>query len=309
MTVNGPALSSGQYSIGTPGNMGAFIFGAGANGIWIANTSSDTGTLAVQDQAVVGHDGVLFGVDTQPGMVITQTGQAWLPGQPASVMDAYSALAGVWNDPTVRLFAGNVQVLRALYPGSSVARCTYGRGRKIMPTYGLVNQGLVPFTSQFQSSDNTWYEDTISSATITMVPSIRGGITPPVTPPYQLANQNNFQLAQVANTGTVPTWPVVSFTGPITNPGITYVNTPVTIGYQGTLSQAQTLVIDTRPWARTALINGATSVAGQLTGDPMISLQLPTGSTLVHFNGQDFTGQAICVVSWQNATMSIGGST
>jgi len=308
VTSLGPVLSAGQYSIGKPGDTGALVYGAGAGGIWIATTETDTGSLTVQDQAVVGHDGVLFGVDTQPGMVITQTGQAWLPGQGPACLDAYSALSAAWNDPTVRLFAGDIQVLRSFYAVSNVTRCTYGRGRKIMPTYGLANQGLVPFTAQFQSADNYWYEDQASVANIRIAPSAIGTLTPPMTPPLQLASQTFFQIAELANTGPVPTWPVITFTGPVTNPGLTYVNTPVTVGYSGTIPAGQSLVIDTRPWARSALLNNVASVAGNMTGDPMISLQLPVGQTLVHFNGQDFTGSATCVVSWQNATLAIGGT-
>src|SRR5215467_414938 len=156
-----PALSAGQYSIGKPGDSSALIFGAGTS-VLVASTQTDTGSLNVQDQAVTGHDGTLFGVDTLPGMIVTQTGQA-MASTGAAAMDAYSALSGAWNDPAVRLASGTVQVLRARYPGSGVTRRCYGRGRKIMPTYGWVTQGVVQFTSQFQAADNTWYDDTAVS--------------------------------------------------------------------------------------------------------------------------------------------------
>lgn len=306
-----PVLTSGQYSIGKPGSASAFVFGGRqgsfANGIQIQNTQIDTGSLAVQDTAVVGHDGVLFGVDTQPGMVITQTGQAQA-ATPLAAMDAYDALAGVWNDPAVRLANDTVVVLRAFYPGSTVVRRCYGRGRKIMPTLGLAYAGLVPFTSQFQASDTIWYADIESTLTMTMIPSFTGGLTWPVTPPFQWAAQTNFQASTMVNAGSLPTWPVLTFTGPISFPGLTYVNTPVSIGYNGSLKNGDTLVIDTRPWARTVLLNG-TSVAGALTGDPMIGLQLQPGSTLVHFTGQDFTGSSQMVARWRSAHQMIGGST
>jgi hypothetical protein len=305
--MSDPVLAPGQYSIGTPGSSSAYVFGGGVNGIYIAETQTDTGTINVQDQAVVGHDGLLFGVDTLPGMVITQNGQVYLPGETTAALDAYSALAGVWNDPNIRLVNGAVQVLRSYYAASNVTRRTYGRGRKIMPTYGSVWQGLVPFTSQFQSADNTWYEDTPQALTLTMAPSYAGGLTFPVTPPFQWASQVNSQSNVITNTGSMPTWPVLTFTGPISYPELVYVNTPVTIGYQGIIPSGQSLVIDTRPWARTALLNGA-SVAGNLSGDPMISLQLPPGATEVAFSGQDFTGTSTCLIQWYSATLAIGGS-
>jgi hypothetical protein len=305
--VADPALAPGQYSIGTPGSSAAYLYGAGINGHYVSSTQTDTGTLAVQDQAVVGHDGMLFGVDTLPGMVITQTGFAWLPGQGRLAMDAYAALSGKWNDPSIRLTMNAVQVLRAYYPGQASVRRTWGRGRKIMPTYGMVNQGVVAWTAQFQSSDNTWYADTPSSVVLSTVPSFWGGLTFPVTPPFQWSYTGSQQAATAVNLGPMPTWPVVTFTGPVTNPVLTYVNTPVSVGYRGSIAAGAQLVIDTRPWARTALLAGA-SVAGALTGNPMIGLQLWPGSTLLHLGGQDPTGTSTCVVQWYNATLSIGGS-
>jgi hypothetical protein len=57
------------------------------------------------------------------------------------------------------------------------------------------------------------------------------------------------------------------------------------------------------------MLNGSTSVAGLLTGSPMISMQAQPGSTVVRFTGQDKTGQATCVISWRNASPGmIGGS-
>ena len=312
MPVADPTLTAGQYSIGTEGSSAAFVYGGSvspwANNIQVSSTSVDTGTVNVQDQAVVGQDGLQFGVDTYPGMVVTQQGQAYSPAAVAAAMDSYSALAGAWNNPAVRLADGAVQVLRAYYRGSSVVRRTYGRGRKIMPSYGMVNQGLVPWTAQFQSADNTWYEDVKSSLTLTAVPSFRGTLAPPWTPPLQLAATSNYQQNTIVNSGSLPTWPVIQFNGPVSYPGITYVNTPVSIGYQGILAAGQSLTIDTRPWARTALLNSGASVAGLLTGSAMLSMQVQPGATVVHYGGQDFTGQSYCVITWRSATLSIGGS-
>lgn len=308
-----PTLAAGQYSIGQDGSSAAFVYGGTAasgwaNNIQIANTATDTGTVNVQDQAIVGQDGTQFGIDTLPGMVVTQQGQAYAPAAGSTALDAYSALSGAWNAPQFRLADGAVQVLRACYPGSSVVRRTYGRGRKILPTYGLVNQGLVPFTAQFQSADNTWYEDVLSSLTLTSVPSFRGTLAPPWTPPLQLAATSNYQASTLVNSGSLPTWPVITFYGPVSYPGVTFVNTPVSIGYQGILATGQSLAIDTRPWARTALLNSGASVAGYLTGSAMLNMQVQPGATTVHYGGQDFTGQSYVVITWRSATLSIGGS-
>lgn len=303
-----PVLTPGRYSIGHDGSAAAFVYGLGAGSIQVQNTATDTGAVSVQDQAVVGHDGMLFGVDTLPGMVITQTGYAMTsPSAGASAMDAYSALAGAWNDPSVRLTDGAVQVLRASYRGSDVVRRCYGRGRKILPAYGQVFQGLVPFTAQFQCADNTWYDDVQQSVTLTFTGPVVGFAPPVGTPggPGLVARQ---QANVVTNSGSLPTWPVITFTGPAHSPSLTYANTPVAIGYNGSLSSADTLVIDTRPWARTAILNGHASAAGSLSGDPMIAMQLWPGQTVVNLGGSGFTGATSCTVAWRSATLAIGGT-
>jgi hypothetical protein len=304
-----PTLGPGQYSIGNEvpgGDPGVVVYGWGTTNL-VQNTSADPGSMATQDQAVVGHDGQLFGVDTLPGMVVTQTGLAYVSANGLSAMDAFGTLAGKWQDPAARLSPGKMQILRAHYPVSSVTRRTYGRGRKIMPTYGTANQGVVPWTAQFQAADTNWYSDAESVLTLTTVPSYAGTLTFPLTPPFQWASQLNYQQNLAVNSGSMPTWPVITFTGPITTPGLVYVNTPVAIGYQGSLTAGQSLVIDTRPWARTALL-GTASVAGLLTGQPMISLQMQPGATLLRLTGTDFTGQSTCVVKWRSAFPGIGGS-
>lgn len=305
-----PVLSTGQYSIGVSGGP-AFTYGGRsgsyANNIQVATTQTDSGNLAVQDQAVVGHDGMLFGIDTMEGMAVTQSGQVNMPGQGAAAMDMYGTLAANWNDPAIRLANSKIVVLRAFYPGSAVVRRCYGRGRKIVPVMGLVNQGLVPWTAMFQAADGIWYSDVDNGVTLTKTASRRGGVPPPWGAPMLLAPASDATLNSVNNTGPQPTWPVITFTGNISNPGITYIDTPVSIGYRGSIGISDTLVIDTRPWARTALLNGV-SVAGRLTGDPMISLQLQPGTTRISFTGQDYAGSSTVTVRWRSAFLSIGGN-
>lgn len=302
----------GQYSIGTPGGT-MLVYGNGAGNIFIQDTQTDTGSITTQDQPVVGQDGLQFGVDTQPGMVITQTGWCRVAGNGAAAMDAYSALSAKWNDPSVRLVPGAVQVLRVQYPYSAVTRRCYGRGRKIAPAMGLVNQGVVPFTAQFQAADNIWYEDVLSSISLTQAPSfLGGGLIPPATPPLNVVQATNTQTNTANNTGSLPTWPVFTFTGPtagqMNSPGVAYVNTPVSLTFNGALHNGDTLVIDTRPWARFGLLNGG-SAAGLITGTAMINMPLQPGATVIQFTGLDYSGTATLTVSWRSATEAIGGST
>lgn len=315
--ITEPPIFAGMYAIGPEGSSSQFLYGGRpgnfVNNLQVANTSIDTGTIATQDQPVVGHDGQLFGIDTMPGQIITQTGQAYIQGNPAAAMDAYSALSAAWNQPSVRLTDGSVVVLRVMYPGSSFARRIYGRGRKIVPVTGLIFNGVVGFVAQFQGADDLWYSDTLSSTTLTMAPSYAGGLTPPVTPPFQIASQVASSQGFAQNFGPLPTWPVITFAGPISYPALAYSNTPVKVGFNGILGPSDQLVIDTRPWARTALMNGSTQwqgirVAGSVTGNPMIAMQLQTGTTKLILTGQDFTGRARCTIAWRSAYRMLGGS-
>jgi hypothetical protein len=308
-----PDITAGQYQITRSDGSNAFAYGSGANSIQVQSTVTDTGTISTQDQPVTGHDGMLFGIDTQPGMMITHTGVAMTtPATGSSALNAYSALAGCWNDPAVRLSYGAVQILRAFYKGAAGIRRCYGRGRKIMPGYGQVFQGLVPFTAQFQCADNTWYSDTQFSVTLSNYPGSPGGLILPSTPPHLAPTQPYTTAAVISNTGSLPTWPVFVFTGPLANPLLTYTGTPVSIGYSGTLAVGQVLTVDTRPWARTALI-GTLSAAGALSGSAMISMQAQPGATVVQFNATAPYGRSTtpgtCTIQWRNATLAIGGST
>lgn len=298
------ALAAGQYQLTRDDGGNALTYGAGAGSVQVQSTAWSPGTMTVQDQAVTGHDGVLFGADTQAGAVITQEGVALVP--PAlgyTALDAYDALAAAWNDPAIRLSCNRYQVLRFLYRGSLVTRRVYGRGRAITPAYGQVTQGAVPFVAAFQLADGNVYDDATLTAVMQGTPATRP--VAPVRPPTVLTPVLFGATASLAVGGTVPTWPVITMTGAAVNPVLTFPGTPVSVGYTGTIPAGQSLVIDTRPWQRTAMI-GAASAAGGLTGGPMIGLQLQPGTTLATYTVA--SGYSLCTISWNNAAQALGGS-
>lgn len=267
------ALQPGQYELD------GFIFGAGSNYIWIESQTVDPGSMVTQDQALPGVDGVQFGIDTMAGVMITYTGNIYVPphrvsevnpyapavGVPAQgtdiftahrsgyALNAYNNLASKWNDPTLRLNYNAVVALRVRYPFSDSTRVIYGRGRKIMPTMGMVHAGVVPFTAQFQSGDWVFYQDAINDLVVFSSKQFSLYAPPfntPTNPPYTTA----FQQSHVVNTGTLPTWPVITFYGPCSFPHLDYVDANISIGYGGYLDAKQAVTIDTRPWARYAVL-------------------------------------------------------
>jgi hypothetical protein len=297
-------LAPGQYQLIRDDGSKSLVYGAGAGAIQVVDTSYSPGTMTVGDQQVVGHDGVLPGVDTQAGAVLSQDGIALVaPGLGYAALDAYDALSAIWNDPVIRLTSGRYQVLRMLYRGSLVTRRIYGRGRAITPVYGQVVSGAVPFTAQFQALDNNVYDDVTLSAVMQATPTVRP--VSPIHPPTVMAPVLYGTTATLTVGGTVPTWPVITMAGYAVNPKLSFPGTAVTIGYTGSIAAGQLLTIDTRPWARTFMLGGA-SAAGGMNGSPMIALQLWPGTTTATYAVT--SGASLCTISWNNAVQALGGS-
>jgi hypothetical protein len=297
-------LAPGQYQLTRDDGSHGLVYGAGAGAIQVVDTAYNPGTMTVGDQAVVGHDGVLPGVDTQAGAVLSQDGIALVsPSIGYAALDAYDALSAAWNDPVIRLASGRYQVLRMLYRGSLVTRRLYGRGRAITPVYGKVVSGAVPFTCQFQALDNNVYDDATLSMSMQATP-VRAPVAPS-RPPTVLPPAYYGASGILTVGGSVPTWPVITMHGPAVNPVLSFPGTPVTIGYTGTITSGHALTIDTRPWQRTFMLGNA-SAAGQMSGSPMIALQLWPGTVMVTYTLA--SGASLCTISWNNAVQSLGGS-
>jgi hypothetical protein len=302
--VASTVLAAGQYQIIRDDGTKSLVYGSGAGGVQVVDTAYAPGTMTVGDQQVVGHDGVLPGVDTQAGAVLTQDGIAlFAPGTGYAALDAYDALSAIWNDPVIRLASGRYQVLRFNYRGSLVTRRLYGRGRAITPVYGQVVSGAVPWTAQFQALDNNVYSDATLSVSLQATP-VRAPVAPS-RPPTVLPPAYYAATGMLTVGGTVPTWPVVAMHGPAVNPVLSFPGTPVSIGYTGTIASGQTLTIDTRPWARTFML-GSASAAGGMSGSPMIALQLWPGTTTATYTLA--SGASLCTISWNNAVQALGGS-
>lgn len=180
--MSDPVLSSGQYSID------GLVFGVGQT-ILIAKTEIQPGSSVNQDTQLVGNDGRRFGFDVFPGMAIAFTGQAFQQGGTGTAqLNAYDSFAAAWETKNTRWQSGAVSTLRMHYPGSSVTRRVYGRGRNCTPVLGSVTQGYIPFTADFDCADNVFYGDVLNSFTVgTAIAFTGGGVAPPLTPPVALA--------------------------------------------------------------------------------------------------------------------------
>ena len=180
--MSDPVLTSGQYSID------GLVFGRGQM-VSIAKTVVNQGSPVTQDGQLINNDGRRFGFDVLPGMVISFTGQSFQQADTGlAELNALDTFAAAWEKKSVRWAPGAVSTLRMLYPGSSVTRRAYGRGRNCTPVLGMASQGYVPFTADFECADNVFYGDVLNSFTLgTAYAFSGGGVAPPLTPPVALA--------------------------------------------------------------------------------------------------------------------------
>lgn len=262
----------------------------------------DVGDVArrVGDRDSAGSDGVQFGLDYHDGRSISF--DLWTDTTTAAdARSAWAMLRTAWSGDQVRGVSRAVMPLRMHLPGADTVR-VYGRPRRMTPaSQRSRSDGVVDLVADFQTADRAFYADVEQERTLTLLPNLSGGLMVPFTPPVVLNPVSNSDSTIATNTGDLPTWPVITFHGPITNPSVEWVATGSRLTLQATLTTGRSVVIDTRPWARTALRDDGASQAGKLYGPRLSEFTLPTGSTQIAFRGQDPTGTSSCVVRWRDA--------
>ena len=81
-------------------------------------------------------------------------------------------------------------------------------------------------------------------------------------PPFYIAKPPVPAVTTITNPGDVAAWPVWRLTGPLTSATLTVDGRAISVPFA--LGSGDTLVIDTRPTAQTAILNGTTDMTGQL---------------------------------------------
>ena len=99
--------------------------------------------------------------------------------------------------------------------------------------------------------------------------------------------------------GDARTYPIVTFTGPVTNPSVEMGD--VTIGMLGTIAAGGSVTIDTRPWMQSVTRVGNTGGASLTRNTRMARSGLAPGAYQAVFRGVDVTGGARCQVRWRSA--------
>lgn len=264
------------------------------------------GSAGLREQAadLPGEDGVRFGREFTGSKSLTLEGT--MDG--ADVWAAQAAFQAAWDDPSVRSVAGAVVPLKVQRPGRA-AVLVYGRPDRYDPELEDADTGHIAYTATFRQSDPKHYADTetavvlqTSTASETGLVLVSGGLDAPLTTtaPTQRAGF-------ITNNGDAHTWPVVTFYGAVTNPEVTLYDETGALVWQIALSASlahdQSAVIDTRPWARTALRNDGANLSGSLSRESWLSQsQLPPGRHEVVFSA---SGSASCEFRFRDAYLSI----
>lgn len=269
----------------------------------------DVGTydLTTQDQSHPTSDGAIFGRDKFGGFTLTFDGRI-IPEWPLtatpwhSALDLYSAFKAKWRADSIRRVAGSYATLSNL----DRERMVYGRPRKCDPKTTAARRGLMDFVATFDTNDPNFYDTTEKVALITPIPPSSGGFTVPLTPPFSTAVGTG-ELAPMVNEGDLQTWPVVEFHGPGVDHSLELlagVSHLWKIVITGKLAYDEVLRVDTRPWSRSATLNGKPA-NGRLRGSQIELCTLPVGTFSARYKVKDASGTAFADIRWRDAYASL----
>lgn len=252
--------------------------------------------IATDDTDRPRSDGVAFGVDTFGGRTVSFAIDV-LGAAEADVRGHAAVLAHAWRADVVRNSPGAVATLI-----SDSGRVTFGRPRRFAADNEWQQQDLIRVAADFACADTLWY-GAESSQVVTYAPAVGGGLVAPLASPLSTtATSDRSQVFTVG--GAVATWPVFEVVGPITNPVVEVVGL-FRMEFRTTLAFDQTLVVDTRPWVRSVLRNGA-SVAGTLsrTSARLSQASVPPGAHELVLRGVSDTATARATVRWRDAYLT-----
>lgn len=269
-------------------------FGTVESGV-VFTTAPDLGSRAVQDEdaALPRGDGRAFGQDYLDGRTLTFELAVHGSDEDAA-RKTLGTLSRAWRADSVRLTSGAVATLE-----SDRGRVAFGRPRRFASADEDLPQGLAVVTADFETADDNWY-GTEQRVNVALVPPAGGGLIAPLASP--LATTTSSDRSQVFTVaGELDTWPVFEIQGPITNPVLEVVGS-LRMEFRLTLSETQKITIDTRPFARSILRDGA-SVAGTLsrTSSRLSQASLAPGKHELVLRGTSAPGTARAAVLWRDA--------
>lgn len=221
----------------------------------------------------------------------------------AEALASLDELKTAWNAADTIDVPGRMSVLR--YRVGDRDRRVYGRPRKwAAPPSNRILGGYVPITCTFDLADHLTYADLAETVTINYVPTSLGGFTFPVTFPATTLPAGQRE-GSIVVAGSVPTYPVIRFNGPITNPYL-QCGSLWKVQLNTTILAGQYIEIDTRPWKLSVLRQGLYNEAGALSRRTWLkNIVFKPGPQDLSFGGVSAEGTATATISWRPAYASI----
>lgn len=215
--------------------------------------------------------------------VITVEGVAVCTSEAVAYLSA-DIMASVCSDPAV------LYPLVVTEPGRPDRRANVrlNDATKVGEPYGAGNVAF-DWSLQLRAPDPRRYADDETAITLTLPTGAGTGLTLPVTLPFTIPSGVATNVATAVNDGTFPTRPVVTFTGPVTDPAIANLTTGRTLAFTYDLAAGESLTVDFD--ARSVLLNGEVSRAYAIDyGSAWWDLQ--PGNNDVQYAAGGGTGQA-----------------
>lgn len=162
---------------------------------------------------------------------------------------------------------------------------------------------------QFHGTDPALYAAQTLSPSVG-VPAPLGGFTFPLTFPLSFGGGSVAGIITATNSGDIPCWPILTFTGPMTSPRLTNSSISGTpyIQFLTTLLTGDTLVVNTDPKYRSAVYTTSGSTVG---ASRMYTLAqgsnwfaINPGVNTLQFTTLDTSTVAGTVVAWYSSAYS-----
>lgn len=280
-----------------------FAFGIGLE-VSIDDDGFDPGSLdwVTQDSENQRNGATNFGTDYLLGPTWAWSAHVNRADTPGA-LETLNRAATAWRGNNVANVAGKVAPLR--YRMGDRVRRVYGRPRKFsgVPNNRILG-GFIPIVEDFKCVDSYTYADDLNSVSLSTRTSPPSGfvfpvvfpLTPPVVPDAAIP---------AFIEGDAPAWPKITIKGPVTNPYLQTKNWKLSLAIE--LGPKDVVVIDTRPWSQSVMLNGSTSLAGLLGRRQWLSDMFlePGAAEAFTFGGTSTSSAASCAVSWRSTYNSL----
>lgn len=276
-----------------------FVFGTGAP-LDVSHFDRGSPSILVQESQNPVGSGIMFGRDR-----IAPATWSWdLYVGPdsdtiAKAREAWSPFMDIWFDEEFLSTPNLVKELK--YRVGGLVRSVFGRPRGANNRPEVkIDLGALEGHADFKLADHRMYDNEEDFLVLDMLAGSIGGLIFPLSFPLATTESHIPHDNVITVGGTSPTPAVLTFWGPCTSAFIEIGDWRC--GLSGALGESDVVVIDARPWARSAILNGNASAAGLLEQSTRLDkLVLTPGRHDVRYGGFSISHTARAKVAWRSA--------